>query len=348
MADISVCMIVKNEEKNLAKCLNSLGDIPDEIIIVDTGSTDATKQIAQKYTDKVYDFAWVDDFAAARNFSLSKAKCEYIYVADADEEIDEDNLKLFRQLKQALLPEVEVVEMAYVNPSPLSEESTTENFGVEYRPKLFRRLREFQFADPIHETLRTDPVVYRSNVMINHLPHGNHAARDLAQLARLVKSGQVFSSRLEMMYARELMFAGDVSDFLSAKPYFEAVYDDPSNAPERLRRAACVLVRCAMLQRDAELLLQVAAPELVGTPPSEICCALADYHLAMGSHRQAAEWYTAALSGAEPELVAASVGSLPLKGLAACHEAIGDAETAEKYLEQARLWGEEHLRMSGV
>ena len=65
---ISVCMIVKNEEKNLADCLNCLQDIADEIIIGDTGSTDSTKTIASKYTDKVYDFEWIDDFAAARNF----------------------------------------------------------------------------------------------------------------------------------------------------------------------------------------------------------------------------------------------------------------------------------------
>ena len=81
MITISLCMIVKNEEKVLARCLDSIADLMDEIIIVDTGSSDNTKEIAKKYTDKIYDFAWIDDFSAARNYSFSKATKEYIYVA---------------------------------------------------------------------------------------------------------------------------------------------------------------------------------------------------------------------------------------------------------------------------
>ena len=108
-------MIVKNEEKVLKRCLECLKDIVDEMIIVDTGSTDATKEIAGKYTDKIYAFPWIDDFAAARNFSFSKATMDYIYVADADEIIDEENKNRFKLLKQALLPEIEIVQMKYCN-----------------------------------------------------------------------------------------------------------------------------------------------------------------------------------------------------------------------------------------
>ena len=78
MVEISLCMIVKNEEKVLARCLDSIAGLMDEIIIVDTGSTDKTKEIAGKYTDNIYDFEWIDDFAAARNFAFSKATKEYI------------------------------------------------------------------------------------------------------------------------------------------------------------------------------------------------------------------------------------------------------------------------------
>lgn len=92
---ISLCMIVKNEERVLARCLDSLADLVDEIIIVDTGSTDATKEIAARYTEQTYDFVWQDDFAAARNFSFSKASMDYIYVPDADEVLDEDNRQAF-------------------------------------------------------------------------------------------------------------------------------------------------------------------------------------------------------------------------------------------------------------
>ena len=92
---ISVCMIVKNEEENLGACLDCLKEIADEIIIVDTGSVDATKSIAAKYTHKIFDFTWVNDFAAARNFAFSKATMDYIYSADADERLDEENIKRF-------------------------------------------------------------------------------------------------------------------------------------------------------------------------------------------------------------------------------------------------------------
>lgn len=72
MIEISLCMIVKNEEKILARCLDSVADLVDEIVIVDTGSTDATKKIAANYTDKIYDFTWVDDFSAARQTSETR------------------------------------------------------------------------------------------------------------------------------------------------------------------------------------------------------------------------------------------------------------------------------------
>ncbi|MDP9699864.1 glycosyltransferase involved in cell wall biosynthesis [Paenibacillus intestini] len=85
---VSLCMIVKNEEQVLNRCLDSVKDLVDEIIIVDTGSTDNTLQIARKYTDKIYFFEWIDDFSAARNESLKYATSDYILVLDADEYLE--------------------------------------------------------------------------------------------------------------------------------------------------------------------------------------------------------------------------------------------------------------------
>ena len=78
MVTITLCMIVKNEEKVLKRCLESIRDLMDEIVIVDTGSTDRTKEIAAKYTDQIYDFEWVNDFSAARNFAFSRAATIFI------------------------------------------------------------------------------------------------------------------------------------------------------------------------------------------------------------------------------------------------------------------------------
>ena len=115
MISISLCMIVKNEERVLERCLKSICDLVDEIVIVDTGSTDQTREIAARFTQRIYDYKWKDDFADARNFAFSKAGCEYIYTADADEVLDEENRRKFKILKETLMPEIEIVQMYYGN-----------------------------------------------------------------------------------------------------------------------------------------------------------------------------------------------------------------------------------------
>lgn len=89
MITISLCMIVRDEENGLGRCLDGVKDIADEIVIVDTGSTDRTKEIAAEYGAVIYDFEWIDDFAAARNEAFSKATKEYILWLDADDTIEE-------------------------------------------------------------------------------------------------------------------------------------------------------------------------------------------------------------------------------------------------------------------
>lgn len=100
MPKLTLCMIVKNEEANLQTCLESIAPFVDEIVIVDTGSSDRTKDIALQYTEQVYEFPWRNDFAAARNFSISKAHNEYVLILDSDEcvqSIDIAQLKLLME-----------------------------------------------------------------------------------------------------------------------------------------------------------------------------------------------------------------------------------------------------------
>ena len=91
-------MIVKNEENVLERCLINIKDFVDEIIIIDTGSTDKTIDIARKYTNKIHFFEWCDDFSKARNYSLSKATCDWIFILDADNIIFKDDLMLLRDI----------------------------------------------------------------------------------------------------------------------------------------------------------------------------------------------------------------------------------------------------------
>ena len=218
MIDISLCMIVKNESSVLARCLDSIHDLVEEIIIVDTGSSDNTKEIARKYTDLVYDFKWCDDFAAARNYAFSKATKEYIYSADADEILDELNRKKFLDLKKAMLPEIEIVQMIYHTDM---EYNTTENYIRDLRPKLYKRLRNFTWINPIHETVRIEPLVYNSDIEILHKPTSNHSERDLTIFDKIIEREGVLNNKLHMMYAREVYKSATDEELIKTKHYFE-------------------------------------------------------------------------------------------------------------------------------
>lgn len=85
---LSVCIITKNEQQNIERCLKSLQPYGMEVVVVDTGSTDDTKKVAAQYTENIYDFAWCDDFAAAKNFAISKANNPYVLMLDSDEYIE--------------------------------------------------------------------------------------------------------------------------------------------------------------------------------------------------------------------------------------------------------------------
>jgi len=288
MASISVCMIVKNEEKVLERCLLSLQGIWDELIIVDTGSSDKTKEIATRFTDRVYDFKWIDDFSAARNYAFSKAKCDYIYSADADEVLDETNRKRFLQLKEALIPEVEIVQMWYVTPP---EFNTTENFDKEYRPKLYKRLREFTWIDPIHETVRTEPVVFDSDIEILHRPHDNHASRDFRIFRGMIAKGERLSTKLHKMYARELMLSGEKEDLIAARDFFEGSLQDENRNESEYQEALCVLCKTLRLEGEEAAFLECALKAVATMPCAEVCLELGIYFYEKERFAEAKEWF---------------------------------------------------------
>ena len=338
MITISLCMIVKNEEAVLKRCLDSVADLMDEIIIVDTGSTDRTKEIAAQYTDKVYDFEWIQDFSAARNYSFSKATMDYIYVADADEVIDEDNRQKFRLLKEAMLSEIEMVQMIYCNQL---EFGTTYNFDEEYRPKLYKRLREFVWVEQIHETVRITPVIYDSDIRIEHRPLSNHSGRDFAAFQRIFAKGDRLSKKLHNMYARELFIAGEDRDFLDAVPVFELTMTDADRGIEEVKEAACVLAKAYRLQGDIANFFKNAMKEVATESSSEICYELGEYYLNQKDYMEASIWYYNAAYETESILNIHCSGDWSLNKLAECYRALGNEEKALEFEKQEKKWREQ-------
>lgn len=329
MITISVCMIVKNEELMLSGCLDSLQHIADEIIIVDTGSTDRTKEIASRYTDKIFDFPWIHDYSAARNFAAEQATMDYIYMADADERLDDFNQKQFAALKTALLPEIDIVQMIYCNQL---EHNTTYNFDREYRPKLYKRLRTFRWQNPIHETVALEPVIFDSDIEIIHKPQSNHAARDFKDYLYNIQQGKTLYRTPYIMYAKELFIAGTEQDFLQAEEYFYHTLNYESRSVEELKAAQCVVAHAARLRQDFDRLMKCCLRNLAdGEPSAEICYELGEYYFAQEDFAEAILWYYNAAFETSCELNIHYSSELPLKRLSECYTKLGDEEQAEYY-----------------
>lgn len=332
MISVSLCMIVKNEEQVLGRCLDSIADLMDEIIIIDTGSTDKTKMIARQYTDKVYDYEWNDDFSAARNFSFSHATKDYVYVADADEVIDGENRKKFAEMKKVLLPEIDIVQMYYCNQL---EFGTAYNFDKEYRPKMYKRLRKFEWIEPVHEMVRLEPVVYDSEIEIMHMPLSNHAGRDFKTFLKYYNYGERLSSRLHHMYAMELYISGQDNDFFDAISVFEKSVNDTSRSMDEINEAMAVLERAYRLKNDVYNLFKVAAKDIASIPSAETCYELGEFFFSKNDFNEACIWYLNAAKESESILNIHSSGKMPLLRLAECYDILGNKELAIQYREEA-------------
>ena len=328
MTTISLCMIVKNEEKVLGRCLACLVDLMDEIIIVDTGSVDRTKEIASKYTDKIYDFTWTGDFSEARNYAFSKATKEYVYSADADEVVDEENRERFAVLKRELLPEIEIVQMYYCNQLA---KGGVYNFDREYRPRLFKRVRHFTWVDPIHEIVRTDPVVFDSEIEIIHRQEESHAARDLAAFTEMCRKGEAVSARLHNLYARELFIAGEKEDFIRALPFFERSAEDTGRQQDEIMEALCVAARAARLAGDKLKFYRYAMKAAVLGSCAEICLELGCYYMEDKDYEEAVIWLYNAAFETESILDIHCSKDKPLLMLAQCCRMLGREEQAAEY-----------------
>ncbi len=150
MATISLCMIVRNEEDHIRRCLESAGRLVDEIVIVDTGSADGTKRIAGEFGAHLYDFEWTNDYAQARNFSLEKASCDWILWLDADEELQIHDFPALQSCLQNKQDDFLAVRMLHFYGQHPADERRSHVCSAF---RLFRNRAGIRFMGKIHEQL---------------------------------------------------------------------------------------------------------------------------------------------------------------------------------------------------
>ena len=174
---VSLCMIIKDEEKYLAKCLASVKPIVDEMIVVDTGSADRSKDIAIALGAQVYDYDWENDFAAARNFSISKAEGDWIFVMDADEVISPLDYSHFRKIVDKQPKTATAYSITTRNYNTLAnmigwtpndgqypEEEAVSGWLPSTKVRLFHGKDQIWFEGAVHEMV--DPVLKRNGIKI--------------------------------------------------------------------------------------------------------------------------------------------------------------------------------------
>ena len=157
---ISACVITKNEEENIVRNINSYKAYVDEIIVVDTGSTDKTVGVAKSLGATVYHFEWVDDFASAKNYALDKATGEWIIFMDADEYIDKNTASILREKIQLYTSNnhIDAIVCRCFNIANLNE---TDIIDSHLTMRIFRSHKHIRFVGKVHEEIR------RNNIPLN-------------------------------------------------------------------------------------------------------------------------------------------------------------------------------------
>lgn len=240
---LSVCIIVKDEGEGFRRALRNLHLFADEIVVVDTGSRDNTVEVAKEYTPHVLHFPWIDDFSAARNFSIDHATGTHFMWLDSDDEISEEDASRLRQHFAALQEDVEVVYLPYV----YSQDAGGNARYIQLRERLFRRLPTLRFQYPIHEVIPVDgrPSAEWNDVTVLHhigqRPGEDRTERNLRILRKALEDPRWAGDRhLSFHLAKELY---GLKKYEEAVPLYERLVAE-SDDDLRRGRMAFRLAKC--------------------------------------------------------------------------------------------------------
>ncbi len=334
---ISLCMIVRNEEKVLARCLDCVKAIVDEIIIVDTGSTDNTKAIAGRYTDNIYDFPWIDDFAAARNFAFQHATRDYILWLDADDVLaDGDQAKLLA-VKQNLDPSTDSLTMNY----HLAFDQQGNVVFSNRRNRLVKRSNNFQWIGAVHEYLSVYGKIVDTDIAVIHKSEWHDSERNLQIYEKRLQAGEVFSPRDQYYYANELM---DHKNYEKASEWYQIFLAGGQGWVEDNLAACRKLAECFFQLGDFDNALRHSFQSFAyDTPRAEFCCQLGYYFLNAGKFKEAVFWYKLATQVEKPLASRGFINHacwtwLPHIQLCVCYDRMGEYELAYRHNEIAATY----------
>ncbi len=341
----SLCMIVKNEEEGLGRCLESTDGIFDEIIIVDTGSTDSTREIALRFTDKVYDYVWQDDFAAARNYSFSLAKSDYAMWLDGDDYIPPQS----RRELISILSELDATKPdAVFLPYAVGFDEQNRPSLVYERERIIRLASGLRFEGAIHEAIPVSGRAVHKSAQIYHLGKSKREeGRNLRIFEGLIKRGKPLSPREKYYYARELCYVKRLEE---AKRYYLECFEDESAWSENRVSAATELALMISGESPDEALSLLLKSLAIAPPRADMCCTAGNIFLKKCEYEQAIFWYSLAPSryaGVGASFISADYGGyIPYLQLTVIYDRLGDKRRAKEYNELAgkcRPQGAEYL-----
>lgn len=334
---ISVVLIVRDEEDVLARCLDSVRAAADEIVIVDTGSTDRTREIASEYTAAIYSFEWIDDFAAARNYAFSQATSAYILWLDADDVFLEADLAKLLKLKAELSPDIDTVSMNY----HLAMDEYGRVTSSLRRNRLVKRTRGFRWIGAVHEYLEVYGASLTSDIAVTHASLRHDSDRNLRIYEKRLAAGENFNARDTFYYANELK---DHAQYEKAIAFYSKFLLQGEGWVEDNISACAKLSDCYSALGNEDMMMHHALMSFrYGTPLPEFCCRIGYWHLQKKAYETAAYWYHAALntpkSGQAWSLRNDQCATwLPHLQLCVCYDRLGDHKQAYMHNEQARVY----------
>lgn len=334
MVSISLCMIVKNEEDSLGRCLDSVYQLVDEINIIDTGSTDQTKKIADKYTKRIYDFEWVYDFAKARNYAFEKATKDYILWLDADDVFLKEDQDKFLELKKNLDSSVDSVTMKYI----LATDEYGNVMSSLRRNRLVKRSNAFRWIGAVHEYLEVWGNIINSEVAVTHKSIHHDSDRNLKIYEKKLSSGEEFSPRDLYYFANELK---DHQKFEKAIEFYEKFLSTKKGWIEDNISACGKLADCYHSISNKEKMIESVIRSFTYTAPRpEFCCRLAYFFIEKNDYHSAIFWYEVATKssvsndnwGLQNQTFSTWI---PYIQLCVCYDVLGDYNKANYYNELA-------------